>query len=372
MCNVRTLTYSCSHTIPFRLSTCAGTFTYQTRKSPTGTLPSCRSFPLLTFISPQPCGACLKAAAEKVLEEKIARLRLEHLSSETDDWTAEPPEALVQAEAELASEVWRLEAFYPEQARFKKDLRPEKGRVPTRSGSLLRREVRVEDVVLRAQGNMTAATEEWDYESWKLGGFRDLGEEIAEDERERVGRELPGFGDCGVDCLEEEEGVDGEAVGEEQLDGEIGSVMDWGVATSWVLSSEGGEWDGGVVDGKVESESQSEETVVPGMTDVGLVEGQQPEQEVAPVEATCTLKENNSTEYAKAPHWQRERPSMSGTSPTTSTTDTRDLKLEETDSSSNAKAPPRLRQRPQQQKAMDGHEPFRACSPFWMEFAVSV
>lgn len=372
MCNVRTITYACGHIIPFRLSTCGGNFTYKTRKSLTGTLPSCRSYPLLTFTSSQRCGACLKAAAEKDIHEEIARLQLEQASStpevDADDWTCEPdpsPIALAQAAAieSLTKSIWRLEKAYPDQSRFQKGVRPETGPRPTRSESLLHREVLSEEVVGKFEVNKTATTCSWDYESWAAEGYRDLGEEIREDDQERVDANLPAFTDCRYDFGEAEEESCGEALEEEQQDEEIGTVMDWGFATDWLVTENGNE-DEGVgakeddtakveVEPKADATPESQSHAGPGELDNSVVEvkaepniggaagNQRPGQDTKPELLPQNRKENERTfsEDTKA----RDHPSG---------------RLTITEKT--------------QQIAMDGYQPFRACSPFWMEFAVSV
>ncbi|KAK4502834.1 hypothetical protein PRZ48_006260 [Zasmidium cellare] len=360
MCNVRTLTYVCGHVIPFRLSTCRGNFTYTTRKSPTGSLSSCRSFPLLNFISQQPCGACLKASAEKDLEEKIAELRL---STEEDDWTKEPAEEVVQAEAELASEIWRLEEFYPDRARFKKEVRPERGPLATRNGSLLSREVRAEDVVVKYEAKTAMVGEDWDWGE----GYRDLGEEIAED----MGMDLPGFVECGFGEGEGEEGQPAE---------EFCQVMDWGVATDWGLPGEGEREDGsgGEVESQSEESASGNEDAAVLETGAGLDEDQGSTCEAAPSATIASILEEDRPPICVSVQHSSRQEHITVRLPPRAMDESKP-KHKENEATSSAKArPPRSRGRsvtaenPPQQKAMNACEPFRACSPFWMEFAVSV
>lgn len=224
MCNTRTITYSCEHIIPFRLSTCRAKFTYKNRKSPTGESPSCRSGNPLCFKSDQQCGACIKAVADKQLEEKIFLRRLELTP---DDWLAEPSAELVVAEVEYESDKWRLTKTYPYLARFKKDVRPENGPPATRSESLLKREVKAEDVVLKPNANRKAITASWDDEAWG-DDWTSLGQEIAETDAERVDESVPTFTDCTYAWGDE--GQDGDLEAEaaelESAEDEVSRVMD--------------------------------------------------------------------------------------------------------------------------------------------------
>lgn len=364
MCNTRSITYSCGHAVPFRLSTCRGKFTYQTRKSPTGFFPSCRSGPLLTFTSIQICGACAKKNAEKDLEEKISQLRLQ-LTPDPDDWTAEPPEELVTAEAEFESEKWRLEKAYLEQSRFKKGERPEKGPPATRSESLLKREVKEEDVVVKLDVNKTAVIGGWDYESWG-DGWTDLGQEIAENDAERVRANLPAFTDCSFDCPGEEV-----VEGEEQPEVEFLAVMDCksaaalkpasillanfeegGDATTGVLQT-GGDWDPyaqaaspSIDDAEGETSAQNVESeVVTGLTTENQRPACQEDQELQPNKEPQVMTNITKESFTPACNlWALHRRLHT----------------------------PSTKAKVQEEAPTNDFEPFKACSPFFMEFAVSV
>ncbi|KAK4624126.1 hypothetical protein CLAFUW4_05642 [Fulvia fulva] len=117
---------------------------------------------------------------------KATRARL----GATDDWNCnlseDESEELERLEEEYQQDKWRLERQYPDTGKiFKKTTRPEKGvRSTLRMGSLLSREVKVEDVVVTEEEAVTSKTgvDAWEY--WREG-WKSLEEEIAESEEER-------------------------------------------------------------------------------------------------------------------------------------------------------------------------------------------
>ncbi|KAK5712921.1 hypothetical protein LTR17_017827 [Elasticomyces elasticus] len=176
MCRTRSITYSCQHSNPVRLSTCRGTYiTQATRKRPPRA--ACHSAASLAVRLLQPCGPCQRAE----IEERHAKLISDLKAVDIESWN--PSIELSEAEAEWEIQSFRLTRQYPER-RFEKFARPEHGqratpmRIP--GPSPLRQEVRPEDVPDDSHA--------WTSGGWNAdwgSGWPTLGDELAEQEAEK-------------------------------------------------------------------------------------------------------------------------------------------------------------------------------------------
>lgn len=175
MCKTWNIKYACDHVFQFRLSTCRGTFTTQAKPT-SNPKATCNSGSVLAFRSSTSCGPCQRSEIEKAMDERIMSLK----AHEQDPWS--PSEELIQAEAEYAGQSYLLDKRFPGQ-RFHKHARPEKGWRPyLRRGTLLKQEVKPEDVVERWEANKTAFGGGWD--DWDEG-YKTMEEELAESEAEK-------------------------------------------------------------------------------------------------------------------------------------------------------------------------------------------
>ncbi|TKA37311.1 hypothetical protein B0A54_11296 [Friedmanniomyces endolithicus] len=152
MCHSRSITYTCHHTLTFRLSTCRGTFAHPAhpnRTWSTAQRAACHDSPALALQSPQPCGECQRAAIGAEYAELRADLQRTMLLQSPSTWTDSPSAEYREAEAELVEQCYRLVHSFP--ARWGKSARLRHGarRTPgVRSVgcSPLRREVLREEV----------------------------------------------------------------------------------------------------------------------------------------------------------------------------------------------------------------------------------
>ncbi|KAH9827713.1 hypothetical protein Tdes44962_MAKER00439 [Teratosphaeria destructans] len=196
MCKSLAIHHTCTHTIPFRLSTCRGTYAHPTLKPhphphPPPSKPGCTSLPTLTLLSTTPCGTCLATSLHTRLEQDLAATKELHSSHGETNGQCPPPlppaPAIREAEAQFDRESWALQRRFPT-GRFKVFRRPERG-LRVRRGSLLRCEVRAEDVVVRACGTLeqelAAAEGEEPGEVRECGeGVGRAGEAVVEEEEE--------------------------------------------------------------------------------------------------------------------------------------------------------------------------------------------
>ncbi|TKA74902.1 hypothetical protein B0A55_03747 [Friedmanniomyces simplex] len=198
MCHSRSLAYTCHHTIPFRLSTCRGTFPTDTTtitttnanqsKRPTTTttttsrLPraACHSSPSLTLHSPQPCGRCQCAAVEEQHAQRLAVvLRAAGPHATSSSWMTtpppSPPELQEATEAEFAEYSYRLSRRFPD--------REGKSARPWEQGPR-----RVLGLSSTMRGTGCGSPLRWEV----LPGDKDLGVEIEEVEAEKRREEVVG------------------------------------------------------------------------------------------------------------------------------------------------------------------------------------
>lgn len=197
MCKAWSIRHTCKHYVQFRLSTCRGTFTTQSRTASKAES-ACTASPCLTFKAPYGCGRCQKRDAETTNVATIEDLR-SRLA-----W-ADPE--LSHAEMAFEREAWSLHRRFP-QKNCGKYTRPSTHERTTKlRGSLLRSEVQPEEVV-------EDGWEEY-YNSWLSG--------------------------CGANA---DEAVEYEASSEDEADGCVNSGLD----STWDdISSGGAEIDEGYI-----------------------------------------------------------------------------------------------------------------------------
>lgn len=161
MCKARDVNYTCNHTFGFRLSTCLGTFTKPRSalsSSSTDEKVACRARPTLWMKSDQACGPCQRAACGAVLDGAGASL---------------PDEFELMRRFPGA----RLEPLTKPTMAFRV------GAAVRHEGSLLRREVKAEEVV----GSGWWEGEEGErYEGWGDGTGSTLEEELVDAEANDV------------------------------------------------------------------------------------------------------------------------------------------------------------------------------------------
>ncbi|EMC98745.1 hypothetical protein BAUCODRAFT_22092 [Baudoinia panamericana UAMH 10762] len=176
MCKTWNIVYACKHTVQIRLSTCGGSFTTQSRKaSPPKS--ACHSGPLLALHPIQACGPCQLTNVQNSLYAKVEALQA--VSLDANSWSAPPNPELEAAEEEYRDRCFAISRNYPSQ-RYEKYARPEKRRVGTRGGySLLRCEVRPEDIPEHYRTEQAG----WDG-SWG-SGWKTMEEDLAETEAEK-------------------------------------------------------------------------------------------------------------------------------------------------------------------------------------------
>ncbi|KAK3696895.1 hypothetical protein LTR37_017725 [Vermiconidia calcicola] len=161
MCKTWTLTYTCTHTRLIRLSKCRGTVTIQP-KATSNPKAACHT-----------CGECERAKVEKELLDALSAVQARSSACIVDLKVA-------AAQEEYDQQIHALWKRIPGK-QFKKYARPEKGEETTclpRRTSLLRREVRVEDVVVKYEPNKTAVGGGWDWEAQE-GDYSSLADEVA-------------------------------------------------------------------------------------------------------------------------------------------------------------------------------------------------
>lgn len=173
MCKTQSITYTCGHTVNFRLSVCAASFQFQKRKSEVKA--KCCASPNITFHSLHACGPCEREAAQQKVQSQLAVIEAKFPSS---GWTIAPEVVTAKSEAEQA--LWKLTRAFPDSKfKVKKLPKPERGwsTITQPKSSLLRLEVKREDVVEQM----------WD--EW--GGAISLSDEIAKIEAERAADGIP-------------------------------------------------------------------------------------------------------------------------------------------------------------------------------------
>ncbi|KAK1062698.1 hypothetical protein LTR74_010013 [Friedmanniomyces endolithicus] len=240
MCHSRSITYTCHHTLLFRLSTCRGTFTTATqpkRSWSTARRAACHDCPAVALRSSQPCGACHQAAIGAKYAQLQADLQKAALESPSA-WTDYPSAEYREAEAELVEQCCRDIRVFPgpwvKLARLKRDVRRAPG-ARTVGCSPLRRELRPEDL---PEGlGCTGGGWNGDWES----GHKTMAEEVEEREAEEAEEvrayealcatetlaweeELP-TPDHACDVVGVEEVAEGEAVLEPSLTGTAPAEM---------------------------------------------------------------------------------------------------------------------------------------------------
>ncbi|EME45036.1 hypothetical protein DOTSEDRAFT_52427 [Dothistroma septosporum NZE10] len=184
MCKIWAIQYTCTHIITFRLSTCRGSFTFKPRKV-SEPVANCKSKPSILLPSEVRCGPCSRTMTVEALERSITAARARLGANDWDKQLLEDErQELDRLEVEYDQDRWRLQKQYPDEGKiFKKLVRPGWGaRMTSRTESLLREEVRLEDVVVKAEAKQSATGDGWkDWnESWKS-----LEEEIEENDKER-------------------------------------------------------------------------------------------------------------------------------------------------------------------------------------------
>ncbi|GIZ45378.1 hypothetical protein CKM354_000855000 [Cercospora kikuchii] len=229
MCQVRTISYTCSHFCNFRLSKCHAHYltpssSTKNKKSPREERKaSCSGSAAVTIYSHQECGPCSKARVTKTLDEKVAALVLmascrsgkqeygcdgAEDESEAVDTNAEE---LVRLQEERSDRLYVLDRQFPD-GRYKKNaVKPEKGFVvfsssppdpswPVASGSpalpqkqyrqpssKLRTEILPEDIALQFIPDETNSSHDdvWGWADSSSGNWPSLADEIAENEAAR-------------------------------------------------------------------------------------------------------------------------------------------------------------------------------------------
>ena len=175
MCKTWSISYTCAHTSPFRLSTCGGHFTTQPKPDRSAKA-ACCSAPLFVLHSARLCGLCQRARAEKDVNEVVAELGSRDVMGFGHDGTEE----LVGGDIpDLDHAFWILKRTFPDK-RYAKPPRPAADRARRTKGSILKREVRAEEVIVRYELNTAAVGDGWEWE----GDWPSLGDEIAEATKE--------------------------------------------------------------------------------------------------------------------------------------------------------------------------------------------
>ncbi|KAK1074548.1 hypothetical protein LTR33_009749, partial [Friedmanniomyces endolithicus] len=185
MCHSRSITYTCHHTLTFRLSTCHGTFTtaaYPKRSWSTARRAACHDCPALALRSHQPCGNCQRAAIEAEYAQLQADLQRTAMKSPTA-WRDYPSSEDREAEAELTEQCCRLLQLFPGQwvkfARLQHGTRRTPG-ARTVGCSPLRRELRPEEL---PEGFGCVA---WGWNDDWESGHKTMAEEVEEREAEEA------------------------------------------------------------------------------------------------------------------------------------------------------------------------------------------
>ena len=222
MCKSRTITYSCSCTITFRLSSCHGAYTAIPRRKPQQPVTLCKSIPTLAFKSPSKCGPCTKETHEEKLSSELVALRTQCTPSWGAEASDEDLERLADAESKYEHEKYKLDRMFPD-GRFKKSGNVRRkgssslpqqqeqeataalhstspssspasatpSTQPERKSSLLRTEVLPSDVVSKWEPNTTSYSGNWNDENawgsgWGSGTWKSLEEEIRENDAARL------------------------------------------------------------------------------------------------------------------------------------------------------------------------------------------
>ncbi|KAK3111291.1 hypothetical protein LTR53_013602 [Teratosphaeriaceae sp. CCFEE 6253] len=158
------MTYACQHSIPIRLSTCLGNFT-EFKQKKHEVKPRCHSRAQLALHSPYPCGPCQRSDPEAQCVARLEALRL----ADHEAGAEERGPGLVAAEIEVPDELYRL-------TRRKGVLR----RPGKRAGSLLKVEVKADDVVGRGGQGGDGWGDDWG------SGYPTLDEELEEQEADEA------------------------------------------------------------------------------------------------------------------------------------------------------------------------------------------
>lgn len=149
MCKTHALSYTCKHHGTTRLSTCRCTFTVQPRpgKPPK---PACGGAPIVVVKSAATCGDCQRRKAEEDLDARVAKA-----------------EATAGDLQDLQAEQYKLGKQFPSCRRYQSLARPGSGHGKgTERGSLLKREVVAEEVVVRWEAHRTVIGGSWIPEEW--------------------------------------------------------------------------------------------------------------------------------------------------------------------------------------------------------------
>ncbi|KAK1071439.1 hypothetical protein LTR12_013035 [Friedmanniomyces endolithicus] len=185
MCHSRSITYTCHHTLTFRLSTCRGTFTtaaHPKRSWNNVRRAACHDSPAVALRSPQSCGECQSAAIGAKYAGLQADLQKAAMESPSA-WKDYPSSEYREAELELTEQCCRDIRPFPgpwvKLARLKHDAR----RTPGVRGvgcSPLRRELRPEEL---PEGMGCTA---WGWNDDWGSGRKTMAEEVEEREAEEA------------------------------------------------------------------------------------------------------------------------------------------------------------------------------------------
>ncbi|KAK1093647.1 hypothetical protein LTR48_001907 [Friedmanniomyces endolithicus] len=229
MCHSRNITYTCHHTLTFRLSTCRGTFTtaaHPKRSWSTARRAACHDSPAVALRSSQPCGECQSAAIGAKyaqLQADLQKAALESPSAWKDYPSAEYREAELELVEQCCRDVRAFPGLWVKLARLKRDARRAPG-ARTVGCSPLRRELRPEDLPGRLGCTAWGWNDDWE------SGHKTMAEEVEEREAEEAEESRAYEALCATETLawEEElptpdqacdvEGVEGVAEGEAVLE----------------------------------------------------------------------------------------------------------------------------------------------------------